>query len=130
MGVTLVNTSSTSTPMGNSDAANNRRGRTRKLNPTAADLPLPPGSKYQMKWSKEYLPQLYAWAGSINDPFGANGQMSDEVDIIWERIFPDIPLEAADKPTVLKVVRALFWTVTTSNNLGLCLGRRCPSQLA
>ena len=93
--------------MGNSDADSNRRGHTRKLYPTTSDLPLPSGSRYHLKWTKEYLPQLYSWAGSINDPFGANGKMAVEVEVIWERTFPDIVLEVADIPTVLRVVRAL-----------------------
>jgi len=105
MGVALIKTSSPSTPMGNSK---NRRGTTRKLNPTTSDLPLPPGPEYQLKWGKVFLPQLYAWAGSTNDPFGANGKMADEVEIIWDRVFPDVVLEdAEDKRVVLKVVRAL-----------------------
>ena len=51
------------------------------------------------------MPQLCAWAGSIDDPFSANKKMADEVDNLWERVFPEFPLQDADKPDVLAVVR-------------------------
>ena len=53
------------------------------------------------------MPQLCAWAGSIGDPFCANKKMVNEIDVLWERVFPDVVLEDADKPVVLKVVRTL-----------------------
>ncbi len=107
MGMKLV-TAPSQAQAGNSDPGTNtgRRGRTRKLNPTTFDLPLPPGPEYLSKWGKTLLPQLYAWAGSIDDPFCANTKMAEEVDVLWERVFPDIVLEEAAKPVVLKVVRA------------------------
>jgi hypothetical protein len=106
MGMNLVPATSllSHTQVGNSDSEpSNRRGVTRKLNPTTHDLPLP--SEYIPSWGKLLLPQLYAWAGSIDDPFCANSKMDDEIDVLWERVFPDIVLENADKPVVLKVVR-------------------------
>ena len=56
-------------------------------------------------WGKLFVPQLCAWAGSIDDPFGANSKLNDEIDVLWERVYPDIVLENADKPVVLKHVR-------------------------
>jgi len=113
MGVKLVTAvSSSHTQAGNSDLdPGNRRGRTRKLNFTTFDLPLPPGPEYLLKWGKTLLPQLFAWAGSTDDPFCANSKMGDEIVLLWERVFPDIVLEEADKPVVLKVVRTLSSTL-------------------
>jgi len=106
MGMNLVAMSS-SHKMGSGNA-NNKRGRTRKANPTNLDLPLPPGSEYQTKWTKVYVPQLYAWAGSTSDPFGTNGKMAIEVEVIWKRVFPNVALEdEEDKHVVVKVVRAI-----------------------
>ena len=34
--------------------------------------------------------------------------MANEIEAIWERVFPDVILENDDKPVVLKVVRALL----------------------
>jgi hypothetical protein len=38
--------------------------------------------------------------------------MADEIEAIWERVFPDVVLEDDDKPIVLKVVRALSYSYT------------------
>jgi len=128
MGVKFVETPSPSTHMGNSNT-NAGRGRTRKLNPAQKDLPLP-SLGHHSKWGKVFLPQLYAWAGSLDDPFGVNGKMANEVEIIWMRVFPDVVLEEADKPVVIKVVRALSRTLITRSNPGLCLERKISPQLA
>ena len=106
MGIKLVTMSSSHTHMGDSNT-NNRRVRTRKATPTNLDLPLPPGSEYQTKWTKIYVSQLCAWAGSTGDPFGTNGKMANKIEVIWKRVFPDVVLEEEDKPVVIKVVRAL-----------------------
>jgi hypothetical protein len=86
---------------------NNRRGHTHKANPKNLDLPLPPGPEYQSKWTKIYVAQLWAWAGSTGDPFGTNGKMANKVEVIWKHVFPDVILKEEDKPVVLKVVRAI-----------------------
>jgi hypothetical protein len=109
MGMNLVPAvSSSHTRVGNSNP-NNKRGTTRKLNPTTHDLPLP--SEYLPNWGKILVPQLCAWAGSLDDPFCANKKMNNEIDVLWEHVFPDIILEDADKPVVLKVVRTLSSTL-------------------
>lgn len=105
MGLNLV--SSSHTPPVEGGNTNNRRGHTHKANPTNLDLPLPPGPEYQSRWTKIYVAQLWAWAGSTGDPFGTNGKMANEVEVIWKRVFPDIVLEEEDKLIVLKVVRAI-----------------------
>jgi len=110
MGMKLIATPASSTQMGNSKAKD-RRGCTCKLNLTTQDLPLPPDPEYFGKWGKVYLPQLYAWAGSTNDPFGANGKMAGEVEVIWKRVFPDVDVDKMDQYVILKVVRAPSWTL-------------------
>lgn len=84
-----------------------RRGTTRKLNLSTLDLPLPPGNDSLLKWTKQFLPQLYAWAGSTSDPFGANKRMAGEIETLWKLIFPSAVLGEEDKLVVFKVVRAL-----------------------
>ena len=108
MGMKLVKVSASQTQMENSNASNNKKGYTHKGTPKNSDLPLPPSTEHQTKWTKTYVPELFAWAGSTDDPFGANGRMADEIEAIWERVFPDVILEDDDKPVVLKVVRALL----------------------
>ena len=103
MGMKLVPAvSSSHTQVGNSNPSK-KRGTTRKLNPTTYDLPLP--SDYIPNWGKFLVPQLCAWAGSMDDPFSANKKMANEVVNLWERVFPEFPLQEADKPDVLAVVR-------------------------
>ena len=127
MGVEFIKTPSPSTHMGNSNT-NNGRGCTRKLNPAQKDLPLP-SLEHHLKWGKAFLPQLYAWAGSLSDPFGVNGKMANEVGIIWMRVFPDVVLEDADKPVVIRVVRALSRTLVVRYNPGLHLEWKISPQL-
>ena len=102
----LVMAPALSTQMGNSNATD-RRGRTCKLNARTKNLPLPPDPEYFAKWGKVFVPQLYAWAGSTNDPFGANGKMASEVEVIWKRVFPDVDIDETDQYVVLKVVRVI-----------------------
>lgn len=106
MNMNLVMAPALSTQMGNSNATD-RRGRTRKLNARTKNLPLPPDPEYFAKWGKVFVPQLYAWAGSTNDPFGANGKMASEVEVIWKRVFPDVDIDETDQYVVLKVVRVI-----------------------
>jgi len=119
MGVKFVKTplASPSTQTGNSNT-NGGRGRTQKLNPTQKDLPLP-RLEHHLRWGKVFLPLLYAWAGSLNDPFGMNGKMANKVEIIWMHVFPDVVLKEADKPVVIKVVRAFSQNLITHYNPGL-----------
>jgi len=119
MGMKLVAMPASSTQMGNSKAKD-RRGRTCKLNPTTQDLPLPLDPEYFGKWGKVYLPQLYAWAGSTDDPFGANGKMAGEVKVIWKRVFPDVDIDKMDQYVILKVVRAPSWTLIAPH-YNLCM---------
>jgi len=128
MGVKLVKTTSPSIRTGDSNPKNGR-GCTWKLNPTQKDLPLP-SPEHHAKWGKVFLPQLYAWAGSLDDPFGVNGKMANKVQIIWMRIFPDVALEKVDKPVVIKVVRALSQILIACYNPGLHLEWKISPQLA
>jgi hypothetical protein len=106
MGINIVKVPSSSIQI--RDRNTNNRGHTRKLNPTQKDLPLPPGPKYLLRWQKTFLPMLYAWAGSTDDPFCTNGVMSDEVWAIWKQTYPEVVLDEDEEDLVLKVVRPLF----------------------
>ena len=109
MGRILIHVPSDPSPsIQTNTSTNNRRGKGGKLKPTTSDLPLPPGPDNLLKWAKQFLPQLYAWAGSTDDPFCANGKMANVVEVIWQRVYPGTVLEDADKPVVLKVVSALY----------------------
>ena len=118
MNMKLVMAPASSTQMGNSKVTD-RRGRTRKLNPKTQNLPLPPDPEYFAKWGKVFVPQLYAWAGSTNDPFGANAKMAGEVEVIWKHVFPDVDIDETDRYVVLKVVRVIFCTLKARYNLGV-----------
>jgi hypothetical protein len=90
------------------------------------DLPLPSGGEYHSRWGKLLLPQLYAWAGSIEDPFCANGQMGNVLENLWVHVFPNLAsLEEADKQVVFKVVRALSSILIVLDNNIFCLGQKC-----
>ena len=109
MGVRLVNGPSGPSPsstQGNGKTKN-RRGKTRKLNLSTLDLPLPPGNDSLLRWTKQFLPQLYVWAGSTSNPFGANKRMASEIETLWQLMFPSTVLDEEDKLVVFKVVRGL-----------------------
>lgn len=73
-----------------------RSVRARKPRYTVADLPFPAGGgKHLQLWRKAYVPALLAWAGTQDDPFGANGQMNFEIKTIWQRVYSDVPLSNA-----------------------------------
>jgi hypothetical protein len=77
--------------------------RTQKLNLSTLDLPLPPGNDSLLKWTKQFLPQLYMWAGSTGDPFSANKRMAGEIETLWQLIFPSAAvLDEEDKLVVSK----------------------------
>jgi hypothetical protein len=110
MNIKLTMAPASSTQIGNSNVTD-RRGCTHKLNPKTLDLPLPPDPKYFTKWGKVFVPQLYAWARSTNDPFGANAKMASKVEVIWKHVFPDVNIDETDQYVVLKVVSVIFWAV-------------------
>lgn len=76
----------------------------RKQRYTVADLPFPRGGRYTQIWRKVFVPNLLAWAGSQDDPFGANGQVHTEVTNIWKRVFPNIQLKDTDMNILVYVV--------------------------
>jgi len=76
----------------------------RKQRYTVADLPFPRGGRYTQIWRKVFVPNLLAWAGSQDDPFGANGQVHTEVTNIWKRVFPSILLKDTDLDILIYVV--------------------------
>jgi hypothetical protein len=78
--------------------------RRRKQRYTVADLPFPRGGKFPQIWRKVFVPNLLAWAGSQDDPFGTNGQVNTEVTNIWKRVFPSIPLKDTDTNILIYVV--------------------------
>ena len=78
--------------------------RARKPRYTVPDLPFPPGGKHLQLWCKAYVPALIAWAGSQNDPFGANGQMDTEITVIWQRIYPALLLSSKSYEILQHVV--------------------------
>ena len=69
-----------------------RSSRVRKPRYTVTHLPFSSDTKDHQLWRKAYVPALLAWAGSQDDPFGANGQMNFEITAIWQRVYPAIPL--------------------------------------
>jgi hypothetical protein len=81
-----------------------KNSRRRKQRYTVADLPFPRGGKYTQIWRKTFVPNLLAWAGSRDDPFGANGRLHTEVANIWERVFPSIGLKDTDMDILIYVV--------------------------
>jgi hypothetical protein len=82
-----------------------KNSRHRKQRHTVADLPFPRGGKYTQIWRKVFVPNLLAWAGSQDDPFGVNARVSVEAAKIWKRIFPDIELRDVDENILTYVVR-------------------------
>jgi hypothetical protein len=78
--------------------------RRRKQRYTVSDLPFPRGGRYTQTWRKVFVPNLLAWAGSQDDPFGTNGQVHLEATKIWNRVFTDVPLKDADKDILIYVV--------------------------
>ena|SRR6267154_6215122 len=76
----------------------------RKQRYTVADLPFPRGGRYTQIWHKVFVPNLLAWAGSQDDPFGSNGQVHTEVTNIWKHVFPSIPLKDTDMDILIYVV--------------------------
>ena len=79
------------------------RRPSKKMRYTQADLPFPPVRIIEClyRWRTSFLPCLLSWAGTQEDPFGTNCRLagvsfSEEVVKIWERIYPDIPLDDSD----------------------------------
>ncbi|KAF8494348.1 hypothetical protein F5888DRAFT_1908221 [Russula emetica] len=54
-------------------------------------------------WRRVFIPNLLAWAGSQDDPFGANAGVHSEVTGIWKHVFPSIPLKDADMDILVYV---------------------------
>jgi hypothetical protein len=69
------------------------------------DLPFPHGGRHNQVWRKAFMPCLLAWAGSQDDPFGANSQMDSEIELIWQRIYPAIELDNQNFDILQNVVR-------------------------
>lgn len=86
--------------------------RARKPRYSITDLPFPEDSSvYIIVWRKNYVPSLISWAGTLEDPFGTNCQMEDQVIKLWKEIFPNIhPLLKAslNLSVVLTLVRRLL----------------------
>jgi hypothetical protein len=68
---------------------------------TLIDLPIPSDHTYTEKWCKQFVPNLLAWAGSLEDPFGMSGQLNSEIINLWEDVFPDIVLSHRSKDIVI-----------------------------
>lgn len=82
-----------------------KNSRHQKQRYTVADLPFPRGGRFTQIWRKVFVPNLLAWAGSQDNPFGINGQVSVEAAEIWKRVFPDIMLRETDRDILTYVVR-------------------------
>jgi hypothetical protein len=82
-----------------------KNARQRKQRYTIADLPFPRGGKYNQVWRKVFIPKLLAWAGSQDDPFGANARVHVESANIWKQVFPNIVLKETDEDILTYVVR-------------------------
>lgn len=85
-----------------------KNSRRQKQRFAVADLPFPRGGSYIQTWRKTFIPNLLAWAGSQDDPFGTNGQVHLEVTKIWERVFPDIHLRDTDLDILIYVVCRIY----------------------
>ncbi|KAL0956750.1 hypothetical protein HGRIS_002869 [Hohenbuehelia grisea] len=61
--------------------------------PTARDLPFPPGRarQYAASW-KEFRSTLINWFGTLDDPFAAasNPEFEEMVEKLWNKIFPEL----------------------------------------
>ena len=96
---------------GSSGSAGDGRPVTRplKMRYIQADLPFPHDHVdclYQ--WQTSFLPSLLSWAGAQADPFRTNCRLgmdfSSEVAKIWERVYPESPLDDDSRLIVLCVV--------------------------
>jgi len=82
-----------------------------------ADLPFPCGGNHCQVWAKTFRPALLSWAGSQDDPFGANGIMHDEISCLWGCLYPDIELDSEKMPIVVGVVcHTASLSITTEND--------------
>ena len=88
----------------NNNNNNGRHGSTRKRKFGISDLPFVHWDMDSRKWRLSFVPSLLAWAGTQCDPFGTNSQMSDEVTMLWERIYPAIILDDTRTSVILSVV--------------------------
>ncbi|KAI0298439.1 hypothetical protein B0F90DRAFT_1669029 [Multifurca ochricompacta] len=57
---------------------------------------------------KVFIPAFLSWAGSIEDPFGANDQVEGIIREIWCVAYPDIPLGPEEMDITLGVVNNLL----------------------
>jgi len=110
MGLRINQVPSTPMPIdgkGNQGNVNTRGPRRTKY--TLIDLPIPYSRVYTDKWRKQFVPNLLAWAGSLEDPFGTNGQLNSEIVNLWKEVFPELALSqrSKDMEIVQTVVRAL-----------------------
>jgi hypothetical protein len=74
-----------------------------------ADLPFPSDGVSMTLWRKRFVPSLLSWAGSQDDPFGANDIMSEEVGKIWKQLFPDVVFDSHAKKVALGLVCLLLY---------------------
>ena len=131
MGIRITQAPSTSGAMdstGNEGNANTRGPRRVKY--VLVDLPIPHNRVYTDKWHKQFVPNLLAWAGSLEDPFGTNGQLTcGEIVNLWNKVFPEVVLGhgSKDLAIVQSVVCALTRTEIAYYNGHLV--RECPQQL-
>ena len=101
-----------------------------------ADLPFPHGGSYIQTWCKTFIPNLLAWAGSRDDPFGANSQVHLEVTKIWEHVFPHIQLKETNMDILIYVVCSIYqWTSSkfwflSSLKMHLITGAAASGKLA
>ncbi|KAL0946526.1 hypothetical protein HGRIS_012736 [Hohenbuehelia grisea] len=70
-----------------------RLARKSQGEPTARDLPFPPGRarQYAASW-KEFRSTLINWFGTLDDPFAAasNPEFEEMVEKLWNKIFPEL----------------------------------------
>jgi hypothetical protein len=104
MGVKITQVDSTTK---DSDSTANRGKNGRKQKYTTLDLPYPPGGKNSENW-KLLNGMVISWAGAQEDPFGTNGRLDTDIDMLWASVFPGSTLDAQGKKRALVVVRLSF----------------------
>ncbi|KAN0113799.1 hypothetical protein V8E52_007271 [Russula decolorans] len=98
MGVQITQVNSTTN---DSDATANRKNSC-KQKYTTLDLSYPPGGKNSENW-KLLNAKVISWAGAQEDPFGTNGRLDTDIDMLWESVFPGSALDVQGRKCALVV---------------------------
>ncbi|KAI0293133.1 hypothetical protein B0F90DRAFT_1822345 [Multifurca ochricompacta] len=99
MGITLTNVA-----VGMEDNLQDANPKCPRRRYLVTDLPFPHGSAHRRVWRKTFVPTLIMWAGSIEDPFGANNRVEGIIKDIWCLVYPDIPLGPKEMQITLGVI--------------------------